>query len=104
GMASVSGPSSSCALPSARDPGATLAGGMRVSRLRALLFTTAVALTAPATALGQQSLAITSPTGFPAGGHPSYTTHIGLDTSAGTPSTLTIRLAPGVLASPSANP
>src|ERR1700730_13652487 len=77
---------------------------MRVSRLRALLFTTAVALTAPATALGQQSLAITSPTGFPAGGHPSYTTHIALDTSAGTPSTVTIKLAPGVLASPSANP
>lgn len=58
----------------------------------------------PASALGAQSLAITSPTGFPAGGHPTYTTTIGLDTSAGTPSTVTIKLAPGALASPSANP
>lgn len=61
-------------------------------------------LLAPATALGKQALAIASPTGFPAGGHPAYTTRVSLDTSAGTPSSVTIRLSPGVLASPSANP
>ena len=75
---------------------------MRKSRLT--LLTTALVLLAPACAFGQQTLAITSPTGFPAGGHPTYTTKIGLDTAAGTPSTVNIKLAPGVLASPSANP
>lgn len=77
---------------------------MRSSRLTLGLLITGVVLMAPASALGQQTLAVTSPTGFPAGGHPTYTTKIGLDTSAGTPSTVNIKLAPGVLASPSANP
>ena len=77
---------------------------MRASRLTALLFTTALGLIAPASALAGQSLGITSPTGFPAGGDPTYTSKIGLDSSAGTPSAITIKLAPGVLAAPSANP
>jgi hypothetical protein len=58
----------------------------------------------PSAALGAQSLAVTSAHGFPAGGDPSYTTNVTLDSSAGTPSSVTIRLAPGVLAAPSANP
>jgi hypothetical protein len=77
---------------------------MRTSRLTLGLFAVAFGLLAPSSALGAQSLAITSATGFPAGGHPTYTTSIGLDTRAGTPSTVTIKLAPGVLASPSAAP
>ncbi len=77
---------------------------MRASRLTVLLVSVSIGLLAPASALAKQSLAITSTTGFPAGGDPSYTTKIGLDTSAGTPSTITIALAPGVLAAPSANP
>jgi hypothetical protein len=60
-------------------------------------------LVAPAQALGAQSLGVTSPTGFPAGGDPTYTSKIALDQSAGTPSTVTIKLAPGVLAASSAN-
>jgi hypothetical protein len=75
---------------------------MRLSRLTLCLL--GLSLIVPGSALGKQSLAITSPTGFPAGGHPTYTTNIGLDTSAGTPSTVTIKLAPGALAAPSANP
>jgi hypothetical protein len=63
-----------------------------------------VALVAAPAALGAQSLAVTSPTGFPAGGDPTYTTDIQLDSSAGTPSNVTITLAPGVLAAPSAHP
>jgi hypothetical protein len=74
---------------------------MRASRLT--LWLVGFALVVPASALGKQSLAVTSPAGFPAGGHPTYTTKVGLDTSAGTPSTVTLRLAPGVLAAPSAN-
>ena len=58
----------------------------------------------PAIASAAQSLAVSSPTGFPAGGHPSYTTTITLDSSAGTPSKVTVSLQPGVLASVSANP
>lgn len=61
-------------------------------------------MVAPASAMAAQSLAVTSPTGFPAGGHPTYSTKISLDSAAGTPSTVTIKLAPGVLAAPSANP
>lgn len=75
---------------------------MRLSRLTLCLL--GLSLVVPGSTLGKQSLAITSPTGFPAGGHPTYTTTIGLDTSAGTPSTVTIKLAPGALAAPSANP
>jgi hypothetical protein len=59
---------------------------------------------APGAASAAQSLAVSSPTGFPAGGHPSYTTTITLDGSAGAPGKLTLQLAPGVLASVSANP
>jgi hypothetical protein len=77
---------------------------MRMSRLTGLLFLVALMLAAPAQALGAQSLAVTSPTGFPAGGDPTYTTKIALDSSAGTPQNVTIKLAPGVLAAPSANP
>jgi hypothetical protein len=76
---------------------------MVMSRLTPLL-AGVLALFAPASALAAQSLSVTSATGFPAGGHPSYTTHVTLDTGAGTPSSVIIRLAPGVLASPSANP
>lgn len=72
--------------------------------LRALLLSAVVALAAPAIASAAQKLAITSPTGFPAGGHPSYTTAITLDTSAGAPGKLSLMLAPGALASVSANP
>jgi hypothetical protein len=77
---------------------------MRWSRLTTVVLTGAFGLLAPASALGAQSLMITSPTGFPAGGDPSYTTAIALDSSAGTPKSVTIKLAPGVLAAPSANP
>ena len=77
---------------------------MRLSRLTLLIGTALLALLAPASALANQSLAIASPTGFPAGGDPSYTTTIILDTGSGTPSNVTLSLAPGVLASPSANP
>ena len=77
---------------------------MRASRLTALVFTTALGLIAPASALAQQSLGITSPTGFPAGGHPTYYEQDGLDPARATPSAITIKLAPGVLAAPSANP
>ena len=58
----------------------------------------------PALAAAAQSFTVTSPTGFPAGGHPTYTTGINLDTSAGSPGKVGITLAPGVLASVSANP
>src|SRR5581483_5042974 len=69
-----------------------------------VLLGAALWLSAPAVASAAQSLAVTSPTGFPAGGDPSYTTTINLDTSAGTPGKLTLQLAPGVLTSVSANP
>jgi hypothetical protein len=77
---------------------------MRWSRLTALFLFLAFALVVPAQAQGAQSLAVTSPTGFPAGGDPTYSTKIALDSSAGTPQSVTIKLAPGVLAAPSANP
>jgi hypothetical protein len=77
---------------------------MRSSRLAILIASTLVALVAPASASAVQSLGITSPTGFPAGGDPTYTTNISLDTSAGTASKIALSLAPGVLAAPSANP
>lgn len=63
-----------------------------------------LALAGPSVASAAQSFAVTSPTGFPAGGDPTYTTTINLDTSAGTPGKVSIQLAPGVLASVSANP
>src|SRR4051794_17303275 len=77
---------------------------MRWSGLTTAVFMGVFALLVPASALGAESLGVTSPTGFPAGGHPTYTTNIALDTSAGTPSTIMINLAPGVAAAPSANP
>lgn len=58
----------------------------------------------PALASAAQSFAVTSQDGFPAGGHPTYTTTIGLDTSAGGPLSETVTLAPGVLASLAAAP
>jgi hypothetical protein len=57
----------------------------------------------PALASAQQSFSVTSPTGFPAGGDPSYTTTENLDTSHGAPHAVQIALAPGVLASLTAN-
>ncbi|MFL5821804.1 MAG: hypothetical protein ACJ764_00015 [Solirubrobacteraceae bacterium] len=77
---------------------------MRRSRLSILLVSSAVTLLAPAAALGDQSLGVFSDSGFPAGGHPTYSTQINLDTTAGSPSSVTVKLAPGVLASPAANP
>lgn len=77
---------------------------MRLSRLTAVMAFALLALLTPASALAKQSLAISSPTGFPAGGDPTYTTNIALDSSAGTASTVKVSLAPGVLASPAANP
>ncbi len=77
---------------------------MRAARLTIPLIFLATLLGSPGLASAAKSLAISSATGFPAGGDPTYTTTVGLDTSAGTPSTLAIRLMPGVLASPAANP
>lgn len=63
-------------------------------------------LAAPALASAAQTFAVTSqsPGGFPAGGHPTYTTTVGLDTSAGGPTSETVTLSPGVLASLAAAP
>jgi hypothetical protein len=62
-------------------------------------------LAAPALASADQQFQVSSTTGFPAGGHPSYTTTQILDSSAmGSPGKVTITLAPGVLASLAANP
>ena len=69
-----------------------------------MLGTAALLCAVPSVAAAAQSLAVSSPTGFPAGGHPTYTTTITLDTSAGTPSKVTVALQPGVLASVAANP
>ncbi len=77
---------------------------MRQLFFRALPLAAALAVATPALASAAQSLAVTSPTGFPAGGHPTYTTTTSLDTSAGTPSKVKIAFAPGVLASTTANP
>jgi hypothetical protein len=64
-----------------------------------------IALATPALASAQQSFQVSSPTGFPAGGDPSYTTTQILDSQAmGAPGKVTITLAPGVLASLAANP
>jgi hypothetical protein len=64
-----------------------------------------VCLAVPALASAAQSFQVSSPTGFPAGGDPSYTTTQLLDSSAmGAPGKVTITLAPGVLASLAANP
>ncbi len=65
---------------------------------------TALLCAVPALASAAQSLGVTSGNGFPAGGDPSYTTTINLDTSAGAPGKVTIALAPGALASVAANP
>jgi len=77
---------------------------MRAARLTLSLIFVLTMLGSPSLATAAQSLSISSPTGFPAGGDPTYATNIGLDTGAGAPSSLTIRLMPGVLASPAANP
>jgi hypothetical protein len=62
-------------------------------------------LTLPALASADQSFQVSSPTGFPAGGDPAYTTTQNLDSSSkGAPGKVTITLAPGVLASLAANP
>jgi hypothetical protein len=62
-------------------------------------------LAAPALASAGQSFQVSSPTGFPANGDPSYTTTQVLDSaSMGAPGKVTITLAPGVLASLAANP
>ena len=59
----------------------------------------------PVLASAAQSISVTSATGsFPAGGDPTFTTTTQLDTSAGTPSSITVRLAPGVLSSATASP
>jgi hypothetical protein len=64
-----------------------------------------VCLSVPALASAAQSFQVSSPTGFPAGGDPSYTTTQILDSgSMGNPGKVTITLAPGVLASLAANP
>ena len=78
---------------------------MRQLFFRVVPLAAALALTTPAVASAAQSLAVTSATGFPAGGDPSYTTTSSLDTSsAGTPSKVKIVFAAGVLASATANP
>ncbi len=77
---------------------------MRQLFFRVVPVAAALALSTPALASAAQSLAVTSPTGFPAGGDPTYTTTTSLDTSAGTPSKVKIVFAPGVLASTTANP
>lgn len=61
-------------------------------------------LALPGIASAAQSFSVTSATGFPAGGDPSYTTTMNFDAGAGAPSRAIITLAPGVLASLAANP
>lgn len=75
---------------------------LRLSRSLALAVATTLAL--PAVAAAQQSFSVNSPTGFPAGGDPSYTTNQTLDSGHGAPGAVVITLAPGVLASLAANP
>ena len=72
--------------------------------VRGVAVVTALMCVVPALASAAQSLGVTSAHGFPAGGDPSYTTTINLDTSAGAPGKVTIALAPGALASVAANP
>ncbi len=82
-----------------------LASSTVIGRARGILLWTVVLLAAvPSAASAAQAFSVSSPTGFPAGGHPTYTTTITLDTSAGTPSKVNVSLQPGVLASVSANP
>lgn len=65
----------------------------------------ALSLGTPALASAAQAFQVSSPTGFPAGQDPSYTTTQILDSgSMGAPGKVTITLAPGVLASLAANP
>jgi len=63
-----------------------------------------VCLAAPAFASAAQSFKVTSSTGFPAGGDPTYTQTQVLDTGHGSPGAVRITSAPGVLASLAANP
>jgi hypothetical protein len=63
-----------------------------------------LSLAVPSLASASQSFQVSSPTGFPANGDPSYTTTQVLDSSSmGAPGKVTITLAPGVLASLNAN-
>src|SRR5207248_1936138 len=74
-------------------------------QLGVLAGTLVTCLLAPALASADQSFQVTSSTGFPAGGNPSYTTTQTLDSAKmGAPGKVTIALAPGVLASLAANP
>src|SRR5881275_328487 len=74
-------------------------------QIAALAGALTVCLLAPALAAADQSFQVSSPTGFPAGGNPSYTTTQVLDSAKmGAPGKVTITLAPGVLASLAANP
>ena len=79
-----------------------IAGVRKVSR--GVLAVVALMCVVPSLASAAQSLAVTSGNGFPAGGDPSYTTTIGLDSGVGAPGKVTIALAPGALASVAANP
>ena len=77
--------------------------GVRRAWLVALVLGAPLAL--PALASAAQSISVSSATGtFPAGGDPTFTTATQLDTGAGTPSSITVRLAPGVLSSATASP
>jgi hypothetical protein len=71
--------------------------------LLALVLGLLVVMATPSVALAGQSVSVSSAGGFPAGGDPTFTTTTSLDTGAGTPSLVTVRLAPGVLSSANAN-
>jgi len=73
-------------------------------KIAALAGALTVCLVVPALASAAQSFKVTSATGFPAGGDPSYTETQVLDSSHGSPGAVRITTAPGVLASLAANP
>jgi hypothetical protein len=75
-----------------------------LSRLLSAVMVAAWGLGAPGLALAAQTFSVSSPTGFPAGGDPTYTTRMAFDAAAGAPSRAIVTLAPGVLASLTANP
>ena len=73
-------------------------------QIAALAGALGLSLAVPVVASASQSFVVTSPTGFPANGDPSYTTTQNLDSGTmGEPGNVTITLAPGVLASLAAN-
>ena len=73
-------------------------------QIAALAGALGLSLAVPVLASASQSFVVTSPTGFPANGDPSYTTTQNLDSGTmGEPGNVTITLAPGVLASLAAN-